>query len=166
MTPSEADKGKPVYRLKFVPDALKEWQTLDGSIKEPLRNLLKKRLEQPHMPGAELHGDLRGCYKIKLRNLIRFLEEGDKTKVTLRFRGREMAHQEFGYRLIERVKNDLEPYSVIEQFPKMEGRQMVMVLSPKKGAVPVARAAPKKAAAKPAAVAPADVAATAEKREL
>ena len=67
MTPSEADKGKSVYRLKFVPDALKEWQTLDGSIKEPLRKALKKRLEQPHVPGAELHGDLRGCYKIKLR---------------------------------------------------------------------------------------------------
>ena len=91
-----------------------------------------------------------GDYKIKLRNLIRFLEEGDKTKVTLRFRGREMAHQEFGYRLIERVKNDLEPYSVIEQFPKMEGRQMVMVLSPKKIAKPTAAAtkkAPKPAAA-------------------
>ncbi len=100
-----------------------------------------------------------GDYKIKLRNLIRFLEEGDKTKVTLRFRGREMAHQEFGVRLIERVRNDLEPYSVVEQFPKMEGRQMVMVLSPKKGAVPVARSAPKKAAAKPAAVAAPTVAA-------
>jgi translation initiation factor IF-3 len=91
-----------------------------------------------------------GDYKIKLRNLIRFLEEGDKTKVTLRFRGREMAHQEFGYRLIERVKNDLEPYSVIEQFPKMEGRQMVMVLSPKKVAKPTATATKK--APKPAAV--------------
>ena len=67
MTPSEADKGKTIYLLKFVPDALKEWQDLDGSIKEPLRKALKKRLEQPHMPGAELHGDLRGCYKIKLR---------------------------------------------------------------------------------------------------
>ena len=97
-----------------------------------------------------------GDYKIKLRNLIRFLEEGDKTKVTLRFRGREMAHQEFGYRLIERVKNDLEPYSVIEQFPKMEGRQMVMVLSPKKIAKPTAAAAKK--APKPAAA----VAASAE----
>jgi translation initiation factor IF-3 len=100
-----------------------------------------------------------GDYKIKLRNLIRFLEAGDKTKVTLRFRGREMAHQEFGVRLIERVRNDLDPYSVVEQFPKMEGRQMVMVLSPKKGAVPVARAAPKKAAAKLAAVAAPAVAA-------
>ena len=67
MTLSEADKGKALYRLKFVPDALKEWQALDGSIKEPLRKALKKRLEQPHVPGAVLHGDLRGCYKIKLR---------------------------------------------------------------------------------------------------
>jgi translation initiation factor IF-3 len=73
-----------------------------------------------------------GDYKIKLRNLIRFLDEGDKTKVTLRFRGREMAHQEFGYRLLERVRNDLEPFGIVEQFPKMEGRQMIMVLSPKK----------------------------------
>jgi translation initiation factor IF-3 len=92
-----------------------------------------------------------GDYKIKLRNLTRFLEEGDKTKVTLRFRGREMAHQEFGLRLIERVKNDLEPFAVIEQYPKMEGRQMVMVLSPKKAPVkPAAAAAPAKKPAKPA----------------
>ena len=77
-------------------------------------------------------GTDEGDYKIKLRNLIRFLEEGDKTKVTLRFRGREMAHQEFGVRLLERVKIDLDPYGVVEQFPKMEGRQMIMVLSPKK----------------------------------
>ena len=77
-------------------------------------------------------GTDEGDYKIKLRNLIRFLEEGDKTKVTLRFRGREMAHQEFGVKLLERVKADLEPYGAVEQFPKMEGRQMVMVLSPKK----------------------------------
>ena len=87
-----------------------------------------------------------GDYKIKLRNLTRFLDEGDKCKVTLRFRGREMAHQEFGIRLIERVKNDLQEHSIVEQFPKMEGRQMVMVLSPKKIAVP----APKKETAKPA----------------
>ena len=72
-----------------------------------------------------------GDYNIKLRNLIKFLGEGDKTKVTLRFRGREMAHQEIGMRLIERVRADLEEYGVVEQFPKMEGRQMVMVLSPK-----------------------------------
>ncbi len=81
-------------------------------------------------------GTDEGDYKIKLRNLVRFLEEGDKTKVTLRFRGRELAHQEFGIRLLERVRNDLEPYGVVEQFPKMEGRQLVMVLSPKKVAPP------------------------------
>jgi translation initiation factor IF-3 len=78
-------------------------------------------------------GTDEGDYQIKLRNLIRFLEEGDKTKVTLRFRGREMAHQEFGVRLLERVRNDLEPYGIVEQFPKLEGRQMIMVLAPKKG---------------------------------
>ena len=73
-----------------------------------------------------------GDYNIKLRNLTNFLNEGDKVKVTLRFRGREMAHQEFGMRLLERVKDDLESFAIVEQFPKMEGRQMVMVLSPKK----------------------------------
>jgi translation initiation factor IF-3 len=73
-----------------------------------------------------------GDYNIKLRNLIRFLGEGDKTKITLRFRGREIAHQELGMRLMERVKGDLDEYGVVEQFPKMEGRQMVMVLSPKR----------------------------------
>ena len=89
-----------------------------------------------------------GDYKIKLRNLIRFLEEGDKAKVTLRFRGREMAHQEFGMRMLERVKGDLEPYALVEQFPKLEGRQMVMVLAPKKkGAAPKARPAAKRVSA-------------------
>ena len=78
-------------------------------------------------------GTDEGDYKIKLRNLVRFLEEGDKAKVTLRYRGREMAHQELGVRLIERVKADLEPYGTVEQFPKMEGRQLIMVLAPRKG---------------------------------
>ena len=73
-----------------------------------------------------------GDYQIKLRNLVRFLTEGDKAKVTLRFRGREMAHQEFGVRLLERVRNDLEAVGVVEQFPRMEGRQMVMLIGPKK----------------------------------
>jgi len=95
-------------------------------------------------------GTDEGDYKIKLRNLVKFLEEGDKAKVTLRYRGREMAHQEFGVRLIERVRNDLEPYAVVEQWPKMEGRQLIMVLSPKKAVVPVKKksdAAVKKPAA-------------------
>ncbi len=76
-------------------------------------------------------GTDEGDYNIKLRNLIKFLNDGDKTKITLRFRGREMAHQEIGMRLIERVRADLDEYGIVEQFPKMEGRQMVMVLSPK-----------------------------------
>ncbi|MDB5802231.1 MAG: translation initiation factor [Rhodocyclales bacterium] len=71
-------------------------------------------------------------YQIKMRNMIKFLGEGDKVKVTLRFRGREMAHQEFGVRQLERVKADLEEIGIVEQFPKLEGRQMVMVLAPKK----------------------------------
>jgi translation initiation factor IF-3 len=101
-------------------------------------------------------GTDEGDYKIKLRNLIRFLEEGDKTKVTLRFRGREMAHQEFGVRLLERVKADLEPYGIVEQFPKMEGRQLIMVLAPRKvGGAPKKKAAAKPAVAKPAAEKPA-----------
>ena len=90
-------------------------------------------------------GTDEGDYKIKVGKLIQFLDEGDKAKVTLRFRGREMAHQEFGVRLLERVRKDLEPFAIIEQFPRLEGRQMVMVLAPKKKAVPV------KAAKKPAA---------------
>ena len=77
-------------------------------------------------------GTDEGDYKIKLRNLTRFLGEGDKAKVTLRFRGREMAHQEFGVRLLERIRGDLESIATVEQFPKLEGRQMVMLLAPKK----------------------------------
>ena len=77
-------------------------------------------------------GTDEGDYQVKLRNLIRFLEEGDKAKVTLRFRGREMAHQEFGMRLLERVRNDLIEQAQVEAMPKMEGRQMIMILSPKK----------------------------------
>ena len=73
-----------------------------------------------------------GDYKIKVRNLIRFLTEGDKTKVTLRFRGREMAHQELGVSLLKRVEADLTPYGQVEQWPKLEGRQMIMILAPKK----------------------------------
>jgi len=73
-----------------------------------------------------------GDYNVKLRNLLRFLEEGDKTKITLRFRGREMAHQEIGMRMLERLRADLDEVGQVEQMPKMEGRQMIMVLSPKK----------------------------------
>ena len=71
-------------------------------------------------------------YQVKLKNLIRFLEAGDKAKVTLRFRGREMAHQDLGRKLLIRVEADLKEFAEVEQFPKMEGRQMVMVLAPTK----------------------------------
>jgi len=78
-------------------------------------------------PGTE-----EGDYQVKLRNLIRFLEQGDKTKVTCRFRGREMAHQEIGMELMKRVEIDLEEYGVVEMTPKPEGRQITMVLAPTK----------------------------------
>ncbi|MER2540680.1 MAG: translation initiation factor IF-3 [Azonexus sp.] len=71
-------------------------------------------------------------YQIKLRNMTRFLEEEDKVKVTLRFRGREMSHQEFGMRQLERIKADLEAVGQVEQMPKMEGRQMIMIIAPAK----------------------------------
>ncbi|MFN8918102.1 MAG: translation initiation factor IF-3, partial [Burkholderiales bacterium] len=73
-----------------------------------------------------------GDYNVKLKNLRRFLEEGDKAKVTLRFRGREMAHQELGMQMLERLRLDLDEMSLVEQMPKLEGRQMVMILAPKK----------------------------------
>jgi len=77
-------------------------------------------------PGTE-----DGDYQVKLRNLVRFLENGDKAKVTLRYRGREMAHQELGIDLLKRVEKDLEELGSVEQFPKMEGRQLTMVIAPK-----------------------------------
>lgn len=83
--------------------------------------------EMKFRPGTE-----DGDYQVKLRNLTRFLEAGDKAKVTLRFRGREMAHQELGMELLKRVEADLAELGSVEQFPKMEGRQMTMVIAPKR----------------------------------
>lgn len=77
-------------------------------------------------------GTDEGDYQVKLRNLIRFLSDGDKAKITLRFRGREMAHQDLGLALLKRVEADLTEVGVVEQFPRLEGRQMVMMVSPKK----------------------------------
>ena len=93
------------------------------------------RLKQKNVQVKEVKfrpGTDDGDYQIKLRNLIRFLSVGDKAKVTLRFRGREIAHQQLGLALLKRVEADLAEYAVCEQFPKMEGRQMVMVLAPLK----------------------------------
>ncbi|HHQ13646.1 MAG TPA: translation initiation factor IF-3, partial [Chromatiales bacterium] len=78
-------------------------------------------------PGTE-----EGDYQVKLRNLVRFLTQGDKAKITLRFRGREMAHQELGVKLLKRVEADLSELATVEQFPKLEGRQLIMVMAPKK----------------------------------
>ncbi|MCK5829664.1 MAG: translation initiation factor IF-3 [Methylococcales bacterium] len=78
-------------------------------------------------PGTE-----EGDYQVKLRNLTKFLEEGNKTKITVRFRGREMAHREIGMEQLKRLEKDLEELAIVEQFPKFEGRQMVMVMSPRK----------------------------------
>lgn len=83
--------------------------------------------EMKFRPGTE-----QGDYQVKLRNLIRFLEQGDKAKVSLRFRGREMAHQELGMDVMHRIEKDLEELATVEQHPKMEGRQLIMVMAPKK----------------------------------
>ena len=93
----------------------------------------KKKQRQTHLKEVKFRpGTEEGDYQVKLRNLRRFLEQGDKTKVTLRFRGREMAHRDLAAQLLKRVEADLEELGTVEQYPKMEGRQMVMVLAPKK----------------------------------
>jgi translation initiation factor IF-3 len=93
----------------------------------------KRKQKQVHIKEIKFRpGTDEGDYKIKLRKLREFLEDGDKTKVTLRFRGREMAHKELGAQLLARVRDDLEEYGSVEQMPQMEGRQMIMVIAPKK----------------------------------
>jgi translation initiation factor IF-3 len=93
----------------------------------------KRKQKQVHVKEIKFRpGTDEGDYQIKLGKLINFLEIGDKTKVTLRFRGREMAHKELGAQLLQRVRDDLEEYGTVEQIPQMEGRQMVMVIAPKK----------------------------------
>ena len=93
----------------------------------------RKKQKQTQVKEMKLRpGTEEGDYQVKLRNLIRFLENGDKAKVTIRYRGREMAHQDIGMKLRERIEVDLEEHGTVEQRPKMEGRQMMMVLAPKK----------------------------------
>jgi len=94
--------------------------------------LQKKKQKQTQVKEMKFRpGTDQGDYEIKLRNLVRFLEHGDKAKVTLRFRGREMAHQELGMEMMKRVEADLTELAQVEQYPKMEGRQMTMVLAPR-----------------------------------
>jgi translation initiation factor IF-3 len=115
----------PVCRImdygKFVFEQNKKAQSARRKQKQIQVKEIKFR------PGTE-----EGDYQVKLRNLIKFLSHGDKTKVTLRFRGREMVHQELGVQLLKRVQQDLEDYGSVEQQPLMEGRQMVMVIAPRK----------------------------------
>jgi len=97
------------------------------------RHAAKKKQKQIQVKEIKFRpGTGEGDYQVKLRNLTRFLGDGDKTKVTLRFRGREMAHQELGMKLLKRIEQDLAELGTVEQFPKMEGRQLVMVIAPKR----------------------------------
>lgn len=109
------DYGKHLFELK---------KTKAASKKKQKQQQIK---EMKFRPGTDI-----GDYKIKLRNVSRFLEDGDKVKVSLRFRGREMAHQELGMEMMKRIETDLEELGTVEQYPKMEGRQMLMVIAPKK----------------------------------
>jgi translation initiation factor IF-3 len=93
----------------------------------------KRKQKQVHVKEIKFRpGTEEGDYQVKLRKLVDFLENGDKTKVTLRFRGREMAHQELGANLLARVREDLGEIAMVEQMPQLEGRQMIMVMAPKK----------------------------------
>lgn len=95
--------------------------------------LAKKKQKQIQVKEIKFRpGTDEGDYQVKLRSLIKFLNEGDKTKITLRYRGRELAHREIGMDQLKRLEKDLEDIAVVEQFPKMEGRQMIMVMAPKK----------------------------------
>ncbi len=97
------------------------------------KQLAKKKQKQTQVKEVKFRpGTEEGDYQVKLRNLTRFLNDGDKGKVTLRFRGREMAHQDLGRKLLMRVEKDLLEIGTVEQYPRMEGRQMVMVIAPKK----------------------------------
>ena len=109
------DFGKRLYEEKKAKAAAKKKQ----------HQLQVKEIK--FRPGTDI-----GDYQVKLRNLVRFLEDGDKAKVTIRFRGREMAHQELGMQMLERLEKDLEEHGVVEARPKLEGRQMIMVIAPKK----------------------------------
>ena len=122
------DYGKMVFEAKKGKAAAKKKQ----------RRMQVK--EMKFRPGTD-----EGDYQVKLRNLTRFLSDGDKAKVTLRFRGREMAHQELGIELLKRIEADLAELGTVEQFPKMEGRQLIMVLAPntkKKGGSQAAKDEP------------------------
>ena len=115
----------PVCRIMDFGKYLFEQNKKNQSAKRKQTRVHVKEIK--FRPGTD-----EGDYQIKLKKLVQFLEHGDKTKVTLRFRGREMAHKELGAKLLKRVREDLDEYGTVEQMPQMEGRQMVMVIAPKK----------------------------------
>jgi translation initiation factor IF-3 len=115
----------PVAKIMDFGKRLYEEKKAKAAAKKKQHQLQVKEIK--FRPGTDV-----GDYQVKLRNLVRFLEDGDKAKVTIRFRGREMAHQELGMHMLERLEKDLEEYGVVEARPKLEGRQMIMVFAPKK----------------------------------
>ena len=115
----------PVAKIMDFGKRLYEEKKAKAAAKKKQHQLQVKEIK--FRPGTDV-----GDYQVKLRNLVRFLEEGDKAKVTIRFRGREMAHQELGMQMLERPERDLEEHGVVEARPKLEGRQMIMVFAPKK----------------------------------
>ena len=119
------DAAPPVCRIMDYGKHIFEKKKQQAAARKNQKQIQIKEIK--FRPGTE-----EGDYQVKLRNLIRFLSEGDKAKVSLRFRGREMAHQELGMELLKRVEADLIEYGTVEQHPKMEGRQLMMVIAPKK----------------------------------
>ena len=119
------DATPPVCRIMDYGKHIFEKKKQQAAARKNQKQIQIKEIK--FRPGTE-----EGDYQVKLRNLIRFLSEGDKAKVSLRFRGREMAHQELGMELLKRVETDLAEYGTVEQHPKMEGRQLMMVIAPKK----------------------------------
>ena len=115
----------PVAKIMDFGKRLYEEKKAKAAAKKKQHQLQVKEVK--FRPGTDV-----GDYQVKLRNLVRFLEDGDKAKVTIRFRGREMAHQELGMQMLERLEKDLEEHGLVEARPKLEGRQMIMVFAPKK----------------------------------
>lgn len=115
----------PVAKIMDFGKRLYEEKKAKAAAKKKQHQLQVKEIK--FRPGTDI-----GDYQVKLRNLVRFLEDGDKAKVTIRFRGREMAHQELGMQMLERLEKDLEEHGIVEARPKLEGRQMIMVIAPKK----------------------------------
>lgn len=120
-----ADAKPPVCRIMDYGKYLFEENKKKHAARKKQKQIQIKEIK--FRPGTE-----EGDYQVKLRNLVRFLEDGDRAKITLRFRGREMAHQELGLKLLKRIEADLVEIGTVEQFPRLEGRQMVMVIVPKK----------------------------------